>query len=281
MKIDVITIFPDMIRGALGYSIILRALESRLLEIDVHDLRDYTSDKRRTVDDTPFGGGAGMVMKPEPVFDAVEAIEDWRDAQIILMTPQGRPFTQEIAKELSSKKRLVLVCGHYEGFDERIRQHLATDEISIGDYVLTGGELPALVVIDAVSRLLPGVLGNEDSAGDESFESDLLEYPQFTRPALYREWATPEVLLSGHHAKISSWRLAQREERTRQRRPDLWARYSAIKMQKEAEIALSKRAARHRRSLESGIGEKDRDLPTPNSSDAVAKGRDDTTQENS
>jgi tRNA (guanine37-N1)-methyltransferase len=222
-----------------------------------------------------------MVMKPEPVFDAVEAIENWQNAEIVLMTPQGRPFSQQIAKELSAKKHLVMVCGHYEGFDERIREHLATDEISIGDYVLTGGELAALVVIDSVSRLLPGVLGNEKSLGDESFENDLLEYPQYTRPAVYREWPTPDVLLSGHHAKIAAWQLAQQEERTRERRPDLWARYNAIKMQKEAEDALLKRKSRRRRSPEAEIGENNRDLSASGIEDAVMIDRKDMTEETS
>jgi len=213
-----------MIREAAQHSILGRAQTSDRVSIDVHDLRDYTVDKRRTVDDTPYGGGAGMVLKPEPIFDAVESV--LRDAQpgyrIVLMTPQGKPLTQKLVRELAQADRLVLICGHYEGFDERIREHLATDEISIGDYVLTGGELPALVLIDAIIRLQPGVLGNEGSPEDESFEDGLLEYPQYTRPLAYRGWTTPDVLLSGHHAQIAEWRMKQRVERTKKRRPDLW-----------------------------------------------------------
>lgn len=223
MRIDVVTIFPDLVRGALGYSIVKRALDEGRAQVQVIDLRDFTADKRRTVDDTPYGGGAGMVMKPEPVFAAVESVAG-AGTRVALMTPQGRPFTQSTARELSKVEHLVLVCGHYEGFDERIREHLATDEISIGDYVLTGGELPALVVIDAVVRLLPGVLGNEASADSETFEDDLLEYPQYTRPVEFRGWRVPDILLSGHHAEVEKWRCAQQEERTRARRPDLWKR---------------------------------------------------------
>lgn len=224
MNIDIVTIFPEMIRSAVGYSIVSRAQTEDLVHIRAVDLRDFTADKRRTVDDTPYGGGAGMVMKPEPVFDAVESLGA-DDARVVLMTPQGRPFSQEIAREFARARHLVLVCGHYEGFDERIREHLATDEVSIGDYVLTGGELPALVIVDAVVRLIPGVLGNQSSLGDESFEQDLLEYPQFTRPAAYRGWSVPDVLLSGHHGEIARWRRRQQEQRTRDRRPDLWERH--------------------------------------------------------
>ncbi len=241
MKIDVVTIFPEMIRGALGYSILSRAQKASHVEIDAIDLRDFTPDKRRTVDDTPYGGGAGMVMKPDPVFDCVESLTSGRiGTRVVLMTPQGRPFTQEIARELALEEHLVLVCGHYEGFDERIREHLATDELSVGDYVLTGGELPALIVIDAVSRLLPGVLGNHDSLGDESFENNLLEYPHYTRPLDFRGWKVPDVLLSGHHAEIAKWRLEQQEERTRARRPDLWVRYAEERDLRRAEEAKAK-----------------------------------------
>lgn len=225
MRIDVVTIFPDLIRGALGFSIVKRALDEGRAQVFVHDLRDFTSDKRRTVDDTPYGGGAGMVMKPEPIFAAVESVAT-PEARIALLTPQGEPFTQAKARRLAQEPHLVLVCGHYEGFDERVREHLATDEISIGDYVLTGGELPALVVIDSVVRLLPGVLGNQASAHSETFEEDLLEYPQYTRPASFRGWDVPEILLSGHHGEVEKWRRARQEERTRRRRPDLWARRS-------------------------------------------------------
>ena len=255
--------FPELIRGALGYSILARAQEAKHVEIVAHDLRDYTSDKRRTIDFPPYGGGAGMVMKPEPVFDAVEAIAGYESARIILMTPQGRPFTQAVARELSESKHIVLICGHYEGFDERIREHLATEEVSVGDYVLTGGELPALVIVDAVSRLLPGVLGNEDSLGAESFESDLLEYPQYTRPADYRGWPVPDVLLSGHHAEIAKWRLEQQEVRTEQRRPDLWARYSEAKRERENQSALAKRnkQIRAKQSAEGSVSDPDKMVP--------------------
>ena len=216
-----------MIRSAVGYSILARAQSDELVTVCAVDLRDFTADKRRTVDDTPYGGGAGMVMKPEPVFDAVESLLALDlAARVVLMTPQGVPFTQQIARELAAEQHLIVLCGHYEGFDERIRQHLATDEISIGDYVVTGGELPALVLIDAVARLIPGVLGNESSLGDETFEHDLLEYPQYTRPAAFRGWSVPDVLLSGHHAEIARWRREQQEQRTRDRRPDLWERYA-------------------------------------------------------
>lgn len=224
MRIDVITIFPDLVRGAVGHSIVRRAQEEGRVQIAVHDLRDFTSDKRRTVDDTPYGGGAGMVLKPEPIFDAVESVAT-PSAKIALLTPQGETLTQEKARALSQVEHLVLICGHYEGFDERVREHLATEEISIGDYILTGGELPALVVIDSVVRLLPGVLGNEASAHSETFEDNLLEYPQYTRPAEFRGWPVPEILLSGHHGEVEKWRKAQQEERTRRRRPDLWARH--------------------------------------------------------
>ncbi len=253
MKIDVVTIFPEMIRGALGYSILARAQKDGFVDIGVVDLRGFTPDKRRTVDDTPYGGGAGMVMKPDPVFDAVESITTGKPgARVILMTPQGRPFSQEIARELAAEEQVVLICGHYEGFDERIREHLATDEISVGDYVLTGGELPALIVIDAVSRLLPGVLGNEDSLGDESFENNLLEYPHYTRPLEYRGWKVPDVLLSGHHAEIAKWRLDQQEQRTRERRPDLWSQYAGERDLRLAEEAKAKAKRRKQFRAQSG-----------------------------
>jgi tRNA (guanine37-N1)-methyltransferase len=224
MRIDVITIFPDLVRDAVGHSIVRRARDEGRVTITVLDLRDFTKDKRRTVDDTPYGGGAGMVLKPEPIFEAVESVAT-PAAKIVLLTPQGKTLTQEMARALSREAHLVLVCGHYEGFDERVREHLATDEISIGDYVLTGGELPALVMIDSVTRLLPGVLGNEASVHSETFEDDLLEYPQYTRPPEYRGWQVPEVLLSGHHGEVEKWRRARQEERTRGRRPDLWEKH--------------------------------------------------------
>ncbi len=220
MKIDVLTLFPGMFPGPLDESIIKRACESGRLQLGVHDLRDYTHDRHRTVDDRPFGGGPGMLMKPEPLFEAVEALRGEK-TRVILTSPAGRPFRQQIARELAAEEHLLLVCGSYEGFDERVRQGLANDEISIGDYVLTNGALPAMVIIDAVTRLLPGVLGDDESSQDESFSGCLLEYPQYTRPAEFRGMNVPEVLLSGDHAAIEKWRREQATVQTRQRRPDL------------------------------------------------------------
>ncbi|HEX3033071.1 MAG TPA: tRNA (guanosine(37)-N1)-methyltransferase TrmD [Bacillota bacterium] len=223
MKIDILTLFPDMF-APLAASIIGKAREKGLLEINIHNIRDYTRDKHKITDDYPFGGGAGMVMKPEPVFRAVEALND-RDkvmpANIILMCPQGTPFSQQLAAELAQEQHLVFLCGHYEGMDERIREGLVTREISIGDYVLTGGELPAMVVVDAVARLLPGVLGESFSAVEESFTEGLLEYPQYTRPREYQGMQVPDILLSGDHEKIRRWRRQQSLKRTLSRRPDL------------------------------------------------------------
>jgi tRNA (guanine37-N1)-methyltransferase len=226
MKIDIVSLFPDFIRAGISHSIVARAVECGAASIAVHDPREKTADKRRTVDDAPYGGGAGMVLKPEPIFETVEEIAE-PGAKIVLMSPQGRRFTQDVAKELAGDHQVILICGHYEGFDERIVEHLATDEISIGDYVLTGGELAALVITDAVVRLLPGVLGNADSALTESFEEDLLDFPQYTRPVEYRGWRVPDVLLSGHHAEIAAWRLLQQREKTRKTHPELWERYRA------------------------------------------------------
>jgi len=220
MKIDVLTLFPGMFPGPLDESIIKRACESGRLQLGVHDLRDYTHDRHRTVDDRPFGGGPGMLLKAEPLFEAVEALRGEK-TRVILTSPAGRPFRQEIARELAGEKHVLLVCGSYEGFDERVRQSLADDEISIGDYVLTNGALPAMVIVDAVTRLLPGVLGDDESSQDESFSGCLLEYPQYTRPAEFRGMSVPEVLLSGDHAAIERWRREQARMRTGQRRPDL------------------------------------------------------------
>jgi tRNA (guanine37-N1)-methyltransferase len=220
MKIDVLTLFPAMFAGPLDESIIKRAREAGLLDLKIHQLRDYTHDKHKTVDDRPFGGGPGMLLKPEPVFEAVEKIAREK-TRVILMSPAGRPFSQAIARELAQEKDLLLVTGHYEGFDERIREQLADDELSIGDYVLTNGALPAMVVVDAVARLLPGVLGDDESSSEESFSGGLLEYPQYTRPAEFRGLKVPEVLLSGNHAEIAKWRAEQAQLRTKERRPDL------------------------------------------------------------
>jgi tRNA (guanine37-N1)-methyltransferase len=220
MKIDVLTLFPGMFPGPLDESIIKRACESGRLRLGIRDLRDYTHDRHRKVDDRPFGGGPGMLMKPEPLFEAVEALRGEK-TRVILTSPAGRPFRQEIAQELAGEEHLLLVCGSYEGFDERVRECLADDELSIGDYVLTNGALPAMVIIDAVTRLLPGVLGDDESSVDESFSDGLLEYPQYTRPAEFRGMSVPEVLLSGDHAAIEKWRREQARLRTGQRRPDL------------------------------------------------------------
>lgn len=226
MHIDIFTLFPAMVRGPLDESILHRAQERGLLSIGVHDIRAATTDKHHTCDDAPYGGGAGMVMKPEPLFAAVEAV--YQGGPIILMSPQGRIFSQAIARELSEHPRLSFICGHYEGVDERVREHLATDEISIGDFVLTGGELAALVVVDAVARLVPGVLGDEDSAVEESHAAGLLEYPHYTRPPVFRGWSVPDVLLSGNHAAIARWRRKEAFRRTHARRPDLFATWLAL-----------------------------------------------------
>jgi tRNA (guanine37-N1)-methyltransferase len=227
MIVDVITIFPGMFEGPMSASIVGLARERGHLEFRAHDLRDWTHDKHRSTDDTPYGGGPGLVMKPEPIFEAVEAVQAIEDdpGHVIFFTPAGRPFTQELAEELAEHDRLVMVCGRYEGFDERALS-LADLELSIGDYVLTGGELPAMVVIDAVSRHIPGVLGDEESAADESFSAGLLEYPQYTRPAECRGMSVPEVLRSGDHGKIAAWRREQSVRKTALVRPDLLAQAS-------------------------------------------------------
>lgn len=225
MRIDILTLFPNMFCGPFDESIIKRAMERNIVSISIHNLRDWGLGKHKVVDDYPFGGGAGMVMKPEPLFDAVEAIKNQSDnpsAPLILLTPQGRVFNQKVATELAKFEQFILICGHYEGIDERVREHLATDEISIGDYVLTGGELAAMVVIDSVVRQLPGVLGSEESATQDSHTEGLLEYPQYTRPQTYRGWEVPQVLLSGNHAQVARWRREQSILRTFLRRPDLF-----------------------------------------------------------
>jgi len=224
VHIDVLTLFPEMFEGIFDLSIMKRAIDRELVGIGLHNIRDYTHDKHHTADDYPYGGGAGMVLKPEPIFEAVEAIEKKNDTPIILLSPQGRLFTQNVAQELTQHSQLILICGHYEGVDERVREHLATDEISIGDYVLSGGELAAMVVIESVFRLVPGVLGSEASPLDDSHVGGLLEYPHYTRPPQYRGWPVPEVLLSGNHAQIDSWRREQAIRRTLEQRPELLAR---------------------------------------------------------
>jgi len=220
MKIDVLTLFPAMFAGPLDESIIKRARESGRLELKIYNLRDWTHDRHRTVDDRPFGGGPGMLLKPEPIFEAVEQLAT-ENTRVILLSPDGRKFDQTIARSLAQEQHLLLVSGHYEGFDERVREQLADDELSIGDYVLTNGGLPVMVVVDAVTRLLPGVLGDDQSSTEESFSRGLLEYPQYTRPAEFRGMKVPEVLLSGNHAEIAKWRADEARKRTQARRPDL------------------------------------------------------------
>ncbi|WP_276352527.1 tRNA (guanosine(37)-N1)-methyltransferase TrmD [Cohnella caldifontis] len=230
MRIDVLTLFPEMFDGVFGSSILGKARERGIVELSTLNFREFSTNKHHTVDDTPYGGGGGMVLKPEPIFGAVEHVleraggEGGKPARVILMCPQGETFTQRKAEELARESHLVFICGHYEGYDERIREFLVTDELSIGDYVLTGGELPSMAVIDAVVRLLPGVLGNENSALADSFQDGLLEYPHYTRPPEFRGWAVPDVLLSGNHAEIAKWRRRQSLERTFVRRPDLLER---------------------------------------------------------
>ncbi|GIO61187.1 MULTISPECIES: tRNA (guanosine(37)-N1)-methyltransferase TrmD [Paenibacillus] len=225
MRVDVLTLFPEMLDGVFRTSILGKAQEKGIISLHTVNFRDYSGNKHGTVDDTPYGGGGGMVLKPEPIFAAVEDLLEKAGHQakprVILMCPQGETFSQKKAEELAKEEHLIFVCGHYEGYDERIREHLITDELSIGDYVLTGGELPAAVVIDAVSRLLPGVLGNETSAVTDSFSTGLLEYPHYTRPVEFRGWKVPDMLLSGHHANIEAWRREQALKRTLERRPDL------------------------------------------------------------
>ena len=227
MHIDILTLFPQMFDSPFSASILKRAIDRKLVSVSLHNIRDHTHDKHHTVDDYAYGGGSGMMLKPEPIFETVESIksgyanQESSQSPVILLTPQGRCFSQEIAYELSQCSHLILICGRYEGVDERVREHLVTDEISIGDYVLSGGEIAAMVVVDAVVRLLPGVLGSEASAIDDSHATGLLEYPQYTRPAVYRGWSVPQVLLSGDHAQIAKWRREQAIQRTLERRPEL------------------------------------------------------------
>ena len=233
MRIDILTLFPQMFEGPFKTGIFERAISKKLVRVFIHNIRDFTHDKHHTADDYPYGGGPGMILKPEPIFEAVEAVKSELVAKegitekeastlpVILLTPQGRPFSQQIALEMSKYQNLILICGRYEGVDERISEHLASDEISIGDYVLSGGELAAMVIVDAVTRLVPGVLGSEASPEDDSHISGLLEYPQYTRPQVFRDWAVPEILVSGNHEKIAKWRREQSLQRTLRRRPDL------------------------------------------------------------
>ena len=253
MQFDVFTLLPEVFPSYLETSIIKRARERDLINVRVHNIRDYTHDKHHTTDDTPYGGGGGMVMKPEPVFEAIETVlginpdptqpEPTSNIPIILLTPQGRVFNQSIAQELSQHPHIALVCGRYEGIDERIREHLVTDEISIGDYVLTGGELPALILIDAIARLLPDVLGDPTGAQDDSHATGLLEYPHYTRPPEFRGWKTPDILLTGDHAKIDRWRREQSLLRTFNKRPDMLEK-----------VELNKQDRKFIESLKSKVG---------------------------
>lgn len=223
MEIDILTLFPEMFKGPFEESIVKRAQEKGLVKIKIHNLRNWAIDKRGTVDDRPFGGGTGMIIKPQPVFDAVEDLKrkvQSAKCKIILLTPQGKVFNQKMARGLAKLDHIILICGHYEGVDERVRKHLVDEEISIGDYILTGGELPAMVVVDTIVRLIPGVLKKPDATKSESF-SPLLEFPQYTRPEVYKGWKVPEILLSGDHKKITDWRKEQALKRTKKRRPDL------------------------------------------------------------
>jgi tRNA (guanine37-N1)-methyltransferase len=225
MRFDVFTLMPDAFRAYLQAGVLGKGQQAGWIEVHLHNIRDWTTDRHRTTDDEPFGGGGGMVMKPEPVFAAVESVlgKELGKTPVILLTPQGRVFTQAVARKLAGNPRLALICGRYEGIDERVRQHLATDEISIGDFVLTGGELPALVVVDAVARLITGVLGDSNATAQDSHAAGLLEHPHYTRPAEFRGWRVPEVLVSGNHARVAAWRRAQSLRRTWRRRPDLLA----------------------------------------------------------
>ena len=226
-RFHILTLFPEMVMDGLNTSIIGRAIDAGLLEINAVNIRDYSTNKHMKVDDYPYGGGAGLVMQPEPVYRAYENLtkDMKKKPRVVYLTPQGTTFHQEMAKELAKEEELVFLCGHYEGIDERVLEEIVTDYVSIGDYVLTGGELPAMVMIDSISRLVPGVLHNDDSAGDESFENGLLEYPQYTRPPVFLDKEVPEVLLSGHHENIRKWRHEQSVKRTKERRPDLWEAY--------------------------------------------------------
>lgn len=230
MQFDVFSLFPEVVKPYLEASILKRACQQNLLEVCFHNIRDWTTDKHHITDDEPYGGGGGMIMKPEPIFAAIESVlGNPPNCPVILLTPQGRLFTQHVAQEIAQHSRIALLAGRYEGVDERIREHLVTDEISIGDYVLTGGEIPAMVVIDAVTRLIPGALGDPTGAQDDSHASGLLEYPHYTRPPDFRGWQVPEVLISGDHARIARWRREQALFRTWRRRPDILASASLSK----------------------------------------------------
>lgn len=256
MRFDIFTLFPEIFVGAFDESILKRARESKRVQIHLHDIRDYATDKHHVTDDTPYAGGGGMVMKPEPIFASVEEILGIKNQEpenesdkpqtplpIILLSPQGRVFDQSIARELSQHPRIALICGHYEGVDERVREHLATDEISIGDYVLTGGEIPAMVIVDAVTRLLPGVLGQPLAPLKDSHADGLLEGPQYTKPSEFRRWHVPEILLSGNHAQIAKWRRQEQLRRTLATRPDLLEKAELSEDDKQFLDALGRKSA--------------------------------------
>lgn len=259
MRIDIVTLFPDMVETVLNTSILGRAQAQNAVTFRVVNLRDYATDKHRTTDDVPYGGGGGMVMKIEPIARALEHLaasakeEGLGAPRVVLTDPRGRLFTQELARELAQAEHLILLCGHYEGVDDRVRQHLVTDVVSIGDYVLTGGELPALVVVDAVTRLLPGVLGDKEAPQKDSFAEPLLEHPHYTRPAVFRGWRVPEVLLCGHHAQIARWRRQQSLKLTRQQRPDLFNRLTLseedLKLLASEELTAPPESKKHIKAL--------------------------------
>jgi tRNA (guanine37-N1)-methyltransferase len=247
VRFDIVTIFPRMFEAPLGEGVVGRAIESGIVDVVVHDLREFTSDRHRSVDDVPFGGGPGMVLKPEPLFRAVERISETRGrpGAVLLTSPQGRRFTQAEAERLQALGHVAILCGRYEGVDDRVRQHLATDEISIGDYVLSGGELAALVIVDAVARLVPGVVGDAGSVAADSFARGLLDYPHFTRPAEFRGWTVPDVLVSGHHARIENWRRREALRRTLRSRPDLLAGAALDDDERRLVRELSEEGAEH------------------------------------
>lgn len=247
MKISVMTLFPEIFESYLGESMMKRAIDKDILDVDLYNIRDFSENKHKKVDDYPFGGGAGMVMTPQPIYSTYKKIledNNIEKARVIYLSPKGKTFDQKMAKSLAKEDNIVFLCGHYEGIDQRIIDMIVTDEVSIGDYVLTGGELPALVMIDSISRLIPGVLNRTESFEDESFENNLLEYPQYTRPREFEGLEVPEVILSGNHGKIDEWRLKEAEVLTEERRPDLWKLYKSKKMEEER---LKKRKKRRRR----------------------------------
>lgn len=249
MNFHVLTLFPEMIMEGMDNSIIKRAMEKRLISINAVNIRDYTLDIHKKVDDYPYGGGAGMLMQAQPVYDSYKAVSDriGHKARVLFMSPQGRTFDQRFAEELAKEEDLIFLCGHYEGIDERVLEEIVTDEVSLGDFILTGGELPAMVMMDTISRLVPGVLNNEDSAKDESFSGELLEYPQYTRPEVWHEKSVPEVLLSGNHANINEWRIKASEERTKNKRPDLYEKYLNTPFYLERKAKEEKRLKRLQR----------------------------------